>query len=313
MKEEGTQIVWTPDEIQEWIENEIPSSTAKFFFFDGEQIQHFAYEEEENTKLKNSIELLLGIELYRNLRAHLEEYIVKKLRAETLQNYESEVLHFEADIKQLESTLQEITEETGGFENDLRQLKSQQKQLQDKQELLFAGFDAYSQSTRSSLTSELERRKDDLQKLQKEKKEHIQEYFPFTLLLDKLSKLRQSLLEQKESRIAYEAHSRLGEIINKIADECLTSSECVCGKQLTDSEKVTFKERFLYLIQSSSTFKKGGEASPMFNLSSEQELNVVEIIDDIWKTGPKVQELIETEIGLAPFSLTPRYLVSAAS
>jgi DNA sulfur modification protein DndD len=110
--EDGTRIdTYSEDEIQQWIEGEIPSSTAKFFFFDGVEIKQFADEETDGSKLKCSIEILLGIELYRELREHLKKYIVDKIREERTDNLESQELRLRADIKDIQEKVDRIDEE----------------------------------------------------------------------------------------------------------------------------------------------------------------------------------------------------------
>lgn len=132
---------WSPKDIQDWIEGEIPSSTAKFFFFDGEQIQQFAQEEQESSRLKDSIELLLGIELYRGLKQHLNDYIVKKIREEASEIFEADALRFQADIKEIEAQIEKLNEEILGLKSDLAKFKEKEQKLEEQKNKLLKYID----------------------------------------------------------------------------------------------------------------------------------------------------------------------------
>ena len=64
-----------PEQYQEFLNEIIPLGLADLFFFDGEQIQKLAEEDETGEILANSIRSLLGIDLTSQLRADLKNLI----------------------------------------------------------------------------------------------------------------------------------------------------------------------------------------------------------------------------------------------
>jgi DNA sulfur modification protein DndD len=298
--EDGKKIeTYSEEEIQQWIEGEVPSSTAKFFFFDGAEIKQFADEETDVSKLKDSIEILLGIELYRELREHLKKYIVDKIREDRTENLESQDLRLQADIKDLEEKVQKVDEELEHHEIELKDLRDKEQKLGVEKSNLLKLIDPASRVERDKLISECARKKVEVEKLQKECKEYIQTTFPFALLGTDLFDMKKAIQNERNIRVNQEISVRLGEIIEDLGN---TLSVAICKfKNLQTQEEAASITNFIkgelkIYIQNSFS---DGDLKPIFSLSEDEEINIIGVVDSILSSAKGVQILIGKQIEIA--------------
>ncbi|MFH0991118.1 MAG: DNA sulfur modification protein DndD [bacterium] len=297
--EDGKRIdTYSEEEIQQWIEGEVPSSTSKFFFFDGVEIKQFADEETDVSKLKDSIEILLGIELFRELREHLKKYIVEKIREERTENLESQELRLRADIKDLEDKAQKIDEELENNEKELREWKEKEQRLGVDKSNLLKLIDPASRVERDKLVSDCERKKIESERLQKECKEFIQTTFPFALLGTDLIEMKRAIQNERTIRINQEISGRLNEIIEDLGN---TLGIAICKLTNIQTQEAVIsvtdliKGQLRIYIQNS--FANVGP-KPIFSISEDEEINLIGIVDSILSTAKDVKALIDGQIDL---------------
>lgn len=298
--EDGQQLSsWSPKEIQDWIEGEIPRSTAKFFFFDGEQIQQFAQEEQDSSRLKDSIELLLGIELYRGLKQHLNDYIVKTIRAEASEVFEAEALRLQADIKEIDAQIEKLDEEIEALKSDLTKYKKNEQRLEEQKNGLLKYIDPLARVERDKLEVELGKKQSEFEAVEKRRKEYIHKSFPFVLLLDQLVNLKDALKEERELRITQEVNKKLQSLLNAFATQVFKKGKCVCGVDLTKEDVTKIQAEF---VRSAERFIQSSEASkpglPVFGLSEEQEAAITKTIEEIWSEAGSLKSFFESETDL---------------
>lgn len=294
--EDGTRIdSFSEDEIQQWIEGEVPRSTAKFFFFDGVEIKQFADEETDGSKLKSSIEILLGIELYRELREHLKKYIVDKIREERKDNLESQELRLRADIKDIQEKIDRIDEETEQMEIDLKELKEKENKLtEDKTELLRL-IDPSSRVERDKLITECERAKIEIERLQKEIKDYVQSSFPFVLVGPDLFEMKKVLQNERESRVNKEIINKLNNLIEDLGE---TLSNAFC-KYINIKDNAEATNISIFIKKELKKYIKNyvviEDQIKIFSLSEDQEINLIGVIDNILLSAKDIKTMINKE------------------
>ena len=92
---------------QDFLNELIPSELPDLFFFDGEKIQNLALEHEENLHLKESFEMLFGLDLIERLQLDLKIYSARQMKALTGQeDIEVQIVKLKEEQEELEEQLE---------------------------------------------------------------------------------------------------------------------------------------------------------------------------------------------------------------
>ena len=228
----------------------------------------------------------------------LKKYIVDKIREERTENLESQELRLRADIKDLEDKVQKIDEELENHERELKDLREKERILGVEKTNLLKLIDPAFRVERDKLISECERKKFEIERLQKECKEFIQTTFPFVLLGTDLVEMKKAIQNERTLRVNQEIAGRLGEIIEELGN---TLGMAICKfKDLQNQEDVLSVTNFIkgeLKIYIQNLFSSSGQ-KPIYSLSEDEEINLIGIVDSILSTAKDVQALIgkQTEL-----------------
>ena len=128
MKRSLGETNYSKEEIQDIINERIPSEFSQFFFFDGEKVQKIATSSTE--ELQSSMEGLLKIKLFENLRKHMrviaEDYrksAQEKGNKIIIEDLEVEITSSKAQINKLQSEITELEDDVEGLEEESGEVK----------------------------------------------------------------------------------------------------------------------------------------------------------------------------------------------
>lgn len=218
---------WSRDELDKWIEEEVPSGTAQFFFFDGEKVEQFADPDKTSHDLKQALERLLGIETYVNLREHLQRYVVTPIRAESLDKLDGEKMTKQGQIKTLEGEKQDIQANIEETEKELSEVRIEEKKLR-------TAFDEFSrregdipaQRRQQEITARQGQLESQLRQAQEEKKNFLSDTFPYLLLYEELRDLLSESDEIAQEATLQQARDCLEQFVKHLADATQDSGKC---------------------------------------------------------------------------------------
>lgn len=254
-------------QVQDKIEQIIPSQCQQFIFFDGAQITRYAQPQHQDT-VKDAIELFLGIPAVRNLRDDLsrvirdlereQETIIKaETQSETLLD---EIANLQEQRAQYEERLERQQEKKGGLEAALRELDKEEAQLQIA-------------ATERELLSEKQARKADLEGQRKQITEQIETLIknaPIYMLVNPLEQIVADLQIQQEIPTQTESLKRK----RRIVENLLGQEYCICGREIDSTSRDHLYEEAERLLQAiedleTNATEIGSRASYLSNLQVE--------------------------------------------
>src|SRR4030043_1118159 len=204
--ENGTKLMdWNSEEIKQWVElSIIPWETAQFFFFDGEKVEHFAAPERSSKDIPQAIERLLGIQLYVNLKDHLQKYIVTEIRSESIEKLDGEIMSARRQLKKTEGEKEELAIDIENTKSELDRIQKEKNDLENQYNELFL---RYGGPKSQRLEIERIKRREQLQakrnQIEKELKSHLTDTYPYQLLYKELKRVltQSDNLSQKDAAI----------------------------------------------------------------------------------------------------------------
>lgn len=198
VEEEGKPLVMITDDTpayKEFLANTIPHNIASFFLFDGERIQQFA-EDEQQEEFTAAVEAILQIDLYKQLRSDIKQSVIRPLEKEAAENTEDTPIDYlrkrddtERDLKRLDAREREIEHERTELDKAY---------LRDKRELSRLG------SPKAAERDELFAEKARLEREQDEYKQALQALIDH-LPLSFSPLLQQSLIQRLATERAFGA------------------------------------------------------------------------------------------------------------
>ena len=240
---------FSEEEIQRWIELEIPPTTSRFFFFDGEQIQRFANEEASGDSLKQSIEILLGIDRFRQLREDISSYVIKEIGSEPIETVEGEELKIRGDLKKLEGELARIDSSIDELQNDLRELANREKKLKTDLNTLLSSYDPLQQDQRDRLFAESERTQLELQQVEETARTKIQDNLAYQFLYEPLTMVLEAAEQEQNERQRREVLATLDKIIREGVSRLKQRGICGCGSRIMSGDNHQLETDFLAIFQ----------------------------------------------------------------
>lgn len=173
----------------EFLANTIPHNIAPFFLFDGEQIQKFA-DDENQQEFKEAVEAILQIDIYKRLRTDVREWVIKPLDNQLDTLSDDNPIDFIKKNEEIESKLEALNRR----ENELiRERNEYEKEsIRETKELRRLGLPGATE--RDDLIAEKARLEDEMRELRKEL-EKSADYLPLCIP----SKIHQQLLDRLEA------------------------------------------------------------------------------------------------------------------
>jgi DNA sulfur modification protein DndD len=234
--------------------NEIlPRDASEFFFFDGEDIQKYA-EQENPQDTKNAIELVLEIPAIRNARDDLEvidrdigkELGVELERAGKMTELKEKMERLGSEIQISTQQLQEFNSSRDELTKDIEGVEEELSKREIAQELL----------------RKIEMNKTSLASLQRTKSEAEKKYLetvsilPYVMLKPTYDKYASKGLEEvKTARSSMLQRSKLDGTIDALA-ELNERGECFCGTKIGPGEKTFIDHRLKQFREKLDEFKE---------------------------------------------------------
>jgi DNA sulfur modification protein DndD len=240
---------FTEEEIQRWIELEIPPTTSRFFFFDGEQIQRFANEEAGGDNLKQSIEILLGIDRFRQLREDISSYVIKQIGSEPIETVEGEELKIRAELKTIEGDLARVDSSIDELQNELRDLSNREKKLKNDLSTLLSSYDPQQQDQRDQLVADAERTQLELQQVEETTRTKIQDNLAYQFLYEPLTMVLEAAEQEQNQRQRKEVLAELERIIREGVVRLKQRGNCACGARIASDDNTRLEADFLAVFQ----------------------------------------------------------------
>lgn len=192
--ENGLPIQELPEsEYQDKIHQILPYSVAQFFFFDGEKIQDFAAD--ADNEFATSLKEVLGINLYSQLLSDL-----KAVRARIVTEYNkdkaiNETLYSRyTDKASLEASIDSNRIKTADLQEDIYKLE-RDKEYIDSQTFRFTRITA---ENREAYQAERERKETEKNTLEKDYFDTAKDYLPFILANNLCQELEVQLIQEKQ-------------------------------------------------------------------------------------------------------------------
>lgn len=194
--ENGTKLAdWSSQDITDLIELSIPRETAKFFFFDGEKVEHFADPDRTSEHLKLALERLLGIQTYVNLCDHLSKYVITQIRSESVEKLGGAIMSARGKIKTLEGEKQDLESEVEETKAELAKAGQDVQRVDEELRDLFRGKgNVESQRSDQKKRKRREQLASQLKQTDERRKAYLANSFPYALIYKELK----TLLDQSE-------------------------------------------------------------------------------------------------------------------
>jgi DNA sulfur modification protein DndD len=271
---------FSEEEVQQWIELDIPRTTSRFFFFDGEQIQRFADEDAESENLKESIEILLGIDAYRQLRQDIYTFVIRQMGNEPIETLEGEELRIRADLKKIDGDLARVNAEIDQIQGELRELAARERKLKAELENVLSAYDPQQQDQRDQVQSDLARLGIELADVENAARTEIQDNLAYQFLYEPLTMLIEAAEQALQTRQNRELQVLLQNSVRKCAEKLIQRGTCACGAPLHSGGREQLQKELIALFESLITPAVDQTASPVANLVSNPD-RIKRFVEDV--------------------------------
>ncbi len=271
---------------QTFIDQLLPKGITSLFFFDGEKIQHIADSGDEARHIKSSFDVLLGLDLVKQLSDDISLTLLRNSDGETKNILE------ELDRHTKEKT--EAEEKLGKIKEKQADLKAQIKILQQKvsdQEEQFKKLGGDFANKRETLRIEKAKLESKLENIEKEIRDLCSGVLPFSLIPNLMQELKSEILsDQKKIQDSFEKNileKNFKDLLEKINSKSFLPT-------YDDVIKENFSKQLTELLEnkleSISNIHK-----TTFNLSPTDINQIIQLIDDIDKSSEaKIESLAKS-------------------
>lgn len=255
---------------QSFIEELIPKGIAKLFFFDGEKIVEIAENETEGLEIKSSFSSLLGLDVVEQLR--------KDLQVNLMRNLTNDDKFLKSEFEKYTNEKNEILEQNSHYDDKIARKQSEYDNLRTKIDGLEAQvskiggkFAQNREETRNSLGG----RKVTLDNISDRIRDTCSSVLPFSLIPKEMEKLKNQIkLDEKIQKQSLEEEilkSKFFELNSNLKEDSFWKEFDV---------KSDVRDKILTKISAlQKSTSKRIEEKGLFNLSSQQALKIIEIID----------------------------------
>ena len=195
--ENDRRIDWIDEDnhaaLQDFIRSLFPPRVAPFFFFDGERIQHFAEDSQQERGMIEAIEDILHINVYKQLRNDLKKDVVDYIEKHEIRKVErGEFFKYQEDAERIESELEEKRDRQADIEREIEDFRADRKRAEEELRRIASPH----ASQRDELIVERERIEKELEEAKTEVRKGF-EPLPILLAGALCDNVRQTLLEEQ--------------------------------------------------------------------------------------------------------------------
>ncbi|MCV0411377.1 DNA sulfur modification protein DndD, partial [Nitrosarchaeum sp.] len=271
---------------QTFIDQLLPKGITSLFFFDGEKIQSIADSGDEARHIKSSFDVLLGLDLVKQLSDDIGLTLLRNSDGETKKLLE-ELDKFTHDKNEAEEKLGKLQDKQGDLAIQIKilQLKASEQEEQFKK---IGGSFA---NKKESLKIEKARLESKLENVEKEIRDLCSGVLPFSLIPNLMKQLKSELLaDQKKIQDSFEKNileNTFKDLLEKINSKSFLP-------MYDDTVKENFSKQLIQLLEnkleSISNIHK-----TTFNLSQNDMNQIIQLIDEVDKSSEaKIESLAKS-------------------
>jgi DNA sulfur modification protein DndD len=180
---------------QTFIANLIPMGVSSLFFFDGEKIQELATDNVENGYFKEALDSILGLDVIQTLVKDLKIYAYRQNGSE---NNNEVIKEIEIINKKIQLTEEEIGDKTQEHANIKTRLERTSETINKKENELSLQGAGYAKN-RYEFKDKINKIETEIEEIRNKLKEYYSDTFPFTLVPDLCSQLK-DILQQENTK-----------------------------------------------------------------------------------------------------------------
>ena len=281
-------------EWQVFIDQLIQRGIAKLFFFDGEKIQSIAEGGGEDTHIISSFDVLLGLDLVKQLS--------NDIGLTLLRNSEGETKKILDEINLQTKEKEESENKLGRIMDKMAELKNQILDLQKKslfQEENFKKIGGQFASKREQLATDKVRQEAKLENIEKEIRELCSTILPFNLVPKQLEEIKNEIKsDQQKIQGSFEK-----DILEKNFQELSTQ---IKSKEFLPTLDVTVKQNLTKQIDELLQNKLDAilkVPETTYNLSNNDMKQIIQLIDDVNQSAEKKIEDLAKSYNIVTNSL----------
>ncbi len=271
---------------QTFIDQLLPKGITSLFFFDGEKIQSIADSGDEARHIKSSFDVLLGLDLVKQLSDDISLTLLRNSDGETKKILE------ELDRHTKEKT--EAEGKLGKIQDKQSDLKTQIKTLQQKvseQEEQFKKLGGDFANKRETLRIEKAKLESKLETIEKEIRDLCSGILPFSLIPNIMNQLKSEIIsDQKKIQESFEKN-----ILENAFKGLLEKINSQSFLPIYDNTiKENFSKQLMELLENKLE-SLSNVSKTTFNLSPTDMNQIIQLIDDIDKTSEaKIESLAKS-------------------
>lgn len=273
-KKDSYETFDAQEQLENFLSSKIPKNISPFFFFDGEKIQDIVEAGFSRDDIRESVEALLGIELFKRLQEDLKKVISDERKA--YKNISNDSVHVrEAEIEKKKQELQEIDEDLSDIIKEISESEEEKEQLQ---QIFEERFGRYPEVIEEKKKLEIDRKslgKEDT-KIDNVIDDFCKNRLALILLTNLLPDLKDQIEKEKRIKREQKNYQEKHQLIDTIIKE-LFEDECILCKQPTQFDKKTlFQEINSRLFPSPPPLKQ----NLLLDLSDKEESKILAIHEE---------------------------------
>ncbi len=281
-------------EWQVFIDQLIPRGIAKLFFFDGEKIQSIAEGGGEDTHIRSSFDVLLGLDLVKQLS--------NDIGLTLLRNSEGETKKILDEINLQTKEKEESENKLGRIMDKMAELKNQILDLQKKslfQEENFKKIGGQFATKREQLATDKVRQEAKLENIEKEIRELCSTILPFNLVPKQLEEIKNEIKsDQQKIQGSFEKdilEKNFQELSTQIkSKEFLPTLDGIVKQNLTKQIDELLQNKLDAILKVPET---------TYNLSNNDMKQTIQLIDDVNQSAEKKIEDLAKSYNIVTNSL----------
>jgi DNA sulfur modification protein DndD len=259
---------------QDYINATVPKGITQFFFFDGEKIQEIAADDHSEVRLKNSLEVALGIQYISRLSGDIL-HIKQEERKNFVEISDEDIDFKESELKREKAKLGKKHSEREELNGELDRFKAENEEAKIR-------FQSAFNSEPESIDETRQRERKRIQFLGKKGqldlqiKNLLEKYLPWALS----GKLFQPIRKQIEGERNQTALRAIGDQANELAQSIVSAvdyPEPLFSTSLNDIQKDTLHKRVLTVLQADSV----SNSTTWLNLSDRDAARILNKMEEI--------------------------------
>ncbi len=191
---------------QDFIKQLIPPGLSQLFFFDGEKI-HKMMGADNNAEFKNSVKMLLGLDIIERLQADLRIYKTKNLKDISTKKFKKEIEGLESQKKSIEELKKKKMTALAALENDILKIEDSVSGYREK--IIAQGNDFLAR--KDTLNEEKLKLDKDLEIIKDKMRELASGLLPLTIASSGLLKLKAYIIQERKQQTDRLAEEKLRE------------------------------------------------------------------------------------------------------